>query len=364
MGMASMAHGSAAVLLEQPYGKLNIFFPTGHAAIYLDHVCAETPLKLRVCRADEQGAVLSRYDGIGGYDWIAMPLIPYLYSVQTAAEIPQSIDRAGEERLREAYRERYLQSVAPNWLDGSSPRGNWYELVGSAYDRKIYGFQVTTTREQDARLIAAFNDRKNVQTYSGFDSNCADFARNTMNLLYPHMVRRNYVADLGMSSPKSVARSLSHRASKNPEMHFEVFVIPQVAGSLPRSHSPQNLAEGILKRYPVPLVIFSPVSLGVAFAAYVGQGRFSMPKDAQRLDVSDIGVKPSVLVEPGGGGPGGLAGNSNRIARPFPEQALTLPPPSSTLVLSVVKTTARVPAETMTANSAGSRALVRVGVLQ
>ncbi len=270
----------------------------------------------------------------------------------------------GEERLREAYRERYLQSVAPNWLDGSSPRGNWYELVGSAYDRKIYGFQVTTTREQDARLIAAFNDRKNVQTYSGFDSNCADFARNTMNLLYPHMVRRNYVADLGMSSPKSVARSLSHRASKNPEMHFEVFVIPQVAGSLPRSHSPQNLAEGILKRYPVPLVIFSPVSLGVAFAAYVGQGRFSMPKDAQRLDVSDIGVKPSVLVEPGGGGPGGLAGNSNRIARPFPEQALTLPPPSSTLVLSVVQSTARVPAETMTENSAGSRALVRVGVLQ
>ena len=301
MGFAMQAHGAAAVLLEQPYGKLNIVFPTGHSAIYLDHVCAETPLKLRVCRADEQGVVLSRYNGVGGYDWLAMPLIPYLYSVQTAAEIPQSVDRGSEERLREAYRERYLMSVAPNLGDGSAPQGNWYELVGSAFDRKIYGFRVNTTAEQDARLIAAFNDKKNVQTYSGFDSNCADFARTTMNLLYPHMVRRNYVADLGMTSPKSVARSLSHRASKHPEMGFEVFVIPQVSGSLPRSHSPQDLAEGILKRYCAPLMIFSPVSVGVVLAAYVGQGRFSMPKDARLLDVSGVGEKPVSLVAPVGG---------------------------------------------------------------
>ena len=316
MGIAVQAHGSAAVLLEQPYGTLNIVFPTGHSAIYLDHVCAETPLKLRVCRADEQGVVLSRYDGIGGYDWLAVPLIPYLYSVQTAAEIPQSIDRAGEERLRETYRQRYLMSVAPNRGDGSAPQGNWYELVGSAFDRKIYGFRVNTTAEQDARLIAAFNDKKNVQTYNGFDRNCADFTRTTMNLLYPHSVRRNYVADLGMSSPKSVARSLSHHASKHPEMGFEVFVIPQVSGSLPRSHSPQDLAEGILKRYCVPLVIFSPVSIGVAFAAYVGQGRFSMPKDARLLDVSGIGAKPVSLVAPVGGSGGTLAASSVGMARP------------------------------------------------
>lgn len=331
MGMMPRAHGSAAVLLEQPYGKLNIVFPTGHSAIYLDHVCAETPLKLRVCRADEQGVVLSRYDGIGGHDWLAMPLIPYLYSVQTAAEIPRSVDRESEARLRETYRQRYLLSVAPNLPDGSAPKGNWYELVGSAFDRKIYGFRVNTTAEQDARLIAAFNDKKNVQTYSGFHSNCADFARTTMNLLYPHMVRRNYVADLGITSPKSVARSLSHRASKHPEMGFAVFVVPQVSGSLPRSHSPQDLAEGILKRYCVPLVIFSPVSIGVAFAAYVGQGRFSMPKDAETLDVSEIGAKPVSLVRTGGDEgvvvAGNAAGNGASIMRLFPDRVPALPPP-------------------------------------
>jgi hypothetical protein len=319
MGVTARAHGSAAVLLEQPFGKLNIYFPTGHSAVYLDHVCAETPLKLRMCRADEQGVVLSRYDGIGGYDWVAMPLIPYLYSVRTAAEIPETIDREDEGRLRESYRQRYLRTVAPDQTDGRAPQGNWYELVGSAFDRTIYGFRVDTTAEQDARLIAAFNDKKNVQKYRGFDRNCADFARTTMNLLYPHLVRRNYVADLGMTSPKSVARSLSHRASKHPEMGFEVFVIPQVSGSLPRSHSPQNLAEGILKRYCVPLVIVSPVSLGVAFAAYVGQGRFSMPKDAQPLDLSEAAT-PGVST------------------MAFPDKPLALPPPPPKVRVALVQT--------------------------
>jgi len=69
------ARAAVAVLVEQPYGKLNLFNPGGHSAVYLDHVCAESPLKLRPCRPGELGMVISRYDGIGGYDWVAMPLV-------------------------------------------------------------------------------------------------------------------------------------------------------------------------------------------------------------------------------------------------------------------------------------------------
>ena len=36
---------------------------TGHAAVYLSGVCAETPLVLRRCGPGETGVVLSRYDG-------------------------------------------------------------------------------------------------------------------------------------------------------------------------------------------------------------------------------------------------------------------------------------------------------------
>ena len=73
---------SATLLLEEPYGKLGFFTATGHAAVYLSGVCAETPLVLRPCAPGELGVVISRYDRVGGYDWVAIPLIPYLYAVE------------------------------------------------------------------------------------------------------------------------------------------------------------------------------------------------------------------------------------------------------------------------------------------
>lgn len=374
--LPSMAHASAAVLVEQPYGKLNVFYPAGHSALYLDHVCAETPLVLRPCRADELGVVISRYDDVGGFDWVAMPLVPYLYGVSTVAEIPRSVDRATEERIRETYRKRYLQAVAADSPDGGEPGGNWYELVGSAYDRTIYGFEVVTTPEQDAGLIAAFNDRKNVERYNGMYRNCADFVRVTMNSLYPHSIHRNYVADLGMTSPKSVARSLSHHASKHPEMGLAMFVIPQVKGNLPRSHSNVDFAEGVLKRYGVPLGVFSPVTFGVALVAYVGQGRFAMPKDAPRLDVSgadagaaDLVAMPAELGDANGedfdAKFGKLAkfrgGERGAIARPFPITAPALPAPS--MRITMVQTAGTVvPASPV--GAVGKVTVIRVGLVQ
>ena len=292
LAAAATAHASVSVLLEQPYGKLNLINPAGHSAVYLDHVCAETPLQLRPCRAGELGVVLSRYDGIGGYDWLAMPLIPYLYAVNSAADIPGSIDRAEEIRMREDYR-----------------------LLGSAFDRTIYGFRVNTTAAQDAQLIAYLNDHKNLESYNGAFRNCADFSRTILNRFYPHAVRRNYIADLGLTSPKSVARSLSHYAGRHPETGFEVFMIPQVKGDLPRSHANNCLAEGILKRFGLPLVVVSPISTAVVLVAYVGQGRFPMPKDAQPLNLIELGANDVF----------------DSIDRPFPAMAPALPPLPSML---------------------------------
>jgi len=288
MGMTHAAKASVAVLVEQPYGKLNVFDPGGHSAVYLDHICAETPLKLRVCRPGELGVVVSRYDGIGGYDWVAMPLIAYLYSVDSAQEIPATMDKVEEIELRDSYRRKYLESIAPDLADGSSPRGNWYELVGGAYDRTIYGFQVKTTAAQDADVITLYNDRKNKQRYNGMFINCADFVRVMVNRFYPHAVRRNFIADFGVTSPKWVARSVTQYAKKHPEAGLQVFEIKQVAGDLPRSHSNTGVAEGLVKRYALPLVVLSPEATAVVLAAYVGHGRFRMPKDAPLLNVGAL----------------------------------------------------------------------------
>lgn len=285
--VCASAHASVAVLLEQPYGKLGIFDTAGHSAIYLDHVCAESPTKLRPCRDGELGVVISRYDDVGGYDWLASPLMGYLYAVDSVDQIPVTMSKTEVVQLRDQYRRAHLMSVAPDLANGNAPDGNWYELAGAAYDRTIYGFSMKSTSEQDARLIAEFNDRKNVQRYNGMFVNCADFSRVVINRFYPHAVRRNFIADLGMTSPKQVARGVAHYAAKHPEAGLRAFVIPQVKGDLPRSHPAQDLAEGILKRYSIPLTVLSPTTTAVVFVAYVGHGRFSMPKDAVVLDLHD-----------------------------------------------------------------------------
>jgi hypothetical protein len=74
---ATVAHASVALLMEEPYGTFGAVNPTGHAAIYLNHVCAETPVQLRACHEGEYGVVISRYHKVDGLDWVAIPLVPY-----------------------------------------------------------------------------------------------------------------------------------------------------------------------------------------------------------------------------------------------------------------------------------------------
>lgn len=288
LAASSAAHASVSVLLEQPYGDFGFMNPTGHTAIYLDHVCADGPLHLRPCEPGELGVVISRYDGVGNHDWVAIPLIPYLYAVDNASSVPDWMDRKTEDELRDRYRREHLESLAPDLADGAAPPGNWYQLIGAAYDRTLYGFRVKTTSEQDAHFIALFNDRPNTEHYNGAFRNCADFVRVTINRFYPHAIRRNFIADLGMTTPKSVARSLVQYVHKHPETDLEVFQVPQVKGTLPRSHRVEGVTESLIKKYGVPLVLLSPTTAGVALVAYIVHGRFRVPQNAPVLDVHEM----------------------------------------------------------------------------
>ena len=110
---ASLAHASATLLLEEPYGRLGFFTATGHAAVYLSDVCAETPVVLRPCRPGETGVVISRYDGVHGYDWVAIPLMPYLYAVERPEDVPLFADAKMTAFLRDRYRRKYLEDGCP-----------------------------------------------------------------------------------------------------------------------------------------------------------------------------------------------------------------------------------------------------------
>jgi hypothetical protein len=286
---AARGYASVALLMEEPYGEFGAYNPTGHAAVYLNHICAESPTELRACHDGEYGVVVSRYHKIDGYDWIAMPLIPYLYAVESLNDLPMSVDKKKVAELRDAYRRAHLLTLAPNAQGGGVPKGEWTQLIGASYDRKIHGFEVDSTAEQDQRFIALFNDRRNVGHFNLLFHNCADFSRVVLDTYLPHAIHRNFIADVGLMTPKQVARSLVKYGKKHPEMNMTAFVIPQVPGSIKRSHGVDGVAESLVKskKYLLPMAVLSPEFTGGVVVAYLAEGRMRLPKNAAIFDVGD-----------------------------------------------------------------------------
>ncbi len=132
--------------------------------------------------------------------------------------------------LRDRYRRMYLEDVAPDAKDGGIPRGNWYQLVGSSYDRTIYGFEIETTPAQDDALISKLNSSSNRSHFHLVSNNCADFAKGIFNFYYPKSLHRSIVADAGMTTPKQMAKMLTKFAERHPELHFSRLIISQVPG--------------------------------------------------------------------------------------------------------------------------------------
>ncbi len=285
--------GSVALLMEEPFGEFGAFNPTGHAAVYLNHICAASPTELRMCQSGELGVVISRYHKMHGYDWIAMPLIPYLYAVDDVNDAPMSVDRAKVVELRDAYRRKRLLALAPDTKDGATPKGEWIQLVGASFDRTIHGFEVKSTAEQDERFVALFNDKRNVGHFNLLFHNCADFSRVVLDMYLPHAIHRNFVADVGLMTPKQVARSLVKYGKKHPEVEMSAFVIPQVPGTVARSHGVDGVAESLVKkkRYLLPLAVLAPELTGAAVVAYLVKGRMALPKDATMFQIDDAVVE-------------------------------------------------------------------------
>lgn len=276
------AHADATLLLEEPYGHFGAFTATGHAAVYLSRVCAETPVRLRRCMPGETGVVISRYNKIAGYDWIAIPLIPYLYAVKEPEDVPLFVNPKVVAFLRNQYRRNYLEDIAPDEPNGEPPGGNWTQLVGSSYDRTIYGYQIETSAEQDDEFIRVYNARENRSHFNLLAHNCADFARQAINFYYPRTLHRNVIADMGITTPKQIAKLLAKFSGKHPELQSSSFVIPQVPGSVPRSTTVHGVVESLLKskKYIVPVAAFEPVAAGAMAVAYVsGGGRFDPKKN-------------------------------------------------------------------------------------
>ncbi|MFP5234594.1 MAG: hypothetical protein ACLGSD_01720 [Acidobacteriota bacterium] len=282
----------AALLMEEPYGFFGALNPTGHTAVYFARICAETPVKLRRCRADEDGSVIARYQGIAGYDWVAMPLVPYLYSVEDIAEAPQHVDRATVLRLRNRYHESHMGMLGADVFAGNIVRGGWTQLVGVAYERRIYAFRFNTTEEQDDALIEKLNSHPNASRFNLLYTNCADFARDVMNTYFPRTFRRTIFPDAGITTPRQITFKLVRYAKKHPDLELSVFEIPQVRGYRRMSHVNKSISASLVTTgYAVPLTILNPYVAGAVFMDYLVRGRY--PLIPAHLEV----LKPATLAD-------------------------------------------------------------------
>ena len=280
----------AALLLEEPYGFFGTVNPTGHNAIYFERICAETPVKLRRCHAGEQGSVISRYQGIDVYDWVAIPLVPYLYSVEDVSTVPARTNSKTVHQLRSRYREAHLLSLGEDLPQGNFLHGGWGQIVGLSYERRIYAFRFETTEKQDEEIIAMMNDGQNRSHFHLLFNNCSDFARIVLNLYFPGTFKRSVFPDAGMTTPKQLVYKLERYARKHPETQLAIFEFPQIPGYRRLSHSNKGIAESFSTTgYAIPIALVNPYLAGGLFVDYMVRGRHHLiPKHPLMLTPDNL----------------------------------------------------------------------------
>jgi hypothetical protein len=253
---------------------------SGHSAVYFSRICAESPVKLRLCRPDEQGSVISNYTTLGEdqpFEWNIVPLSVYLYGV----EDPLNRPLFGSQKIKHALEERYRTNFLAGYCDSptcrTSNKAEWREMVGATLERSIYVFVVETSLEQDRALIAEFNSLPNHNHFNGITQNCATFARHILNTYYPHAARADYLNDFGLTTPKAIARSFTHFGERHPEAHLRVLHFAQLPGTIKRSTECRNATEQLYhsKKLLVPMILFADHELPFMAASYLLTGRFN-----------------------------------------------------------------------------------------
>lgn len=290
LGAAAKCRAQAALLMEEPYGFFGTVNPTGHTAIYFERICAETPTHLRRCAPGEMGAVVSRYQGIAGLDWVAIHLVPYLYSVESAETVPDHVDKEEVRRLRNRYHEQHLMSLGEHLRAGDLLHGGWTELIGVAYERRIYAFRFDTTEQQDDAFIAKMNNAENETRFQLLFNNCSDFAREVLNEYFPGTFKRSIFPDAGMTTPKQITYKLVRYAKKHPDQDLQVFLIPQIPGYRRLSRSNKSISESLITTgYAIPIAVLNPYLAGGLFVDYLVRGRYHLiPKHPEALGPENL----------------------------------------------------------------------------
>ena len=274
--------------MEEPYGKFGAMNPTGHAAVYFNHICADSHTVLRPCHDGEFGVVISRYHKIDGYDWIAIPLIGYLYAVDSLNDIPLTVDREKVAALRDAYRKSTC-SISRRTPAGRSPQGRvdrTRRLLLRPDDPRLPGRQHAGTRPAIHGHLQRPPQRRPLQpALPQLRRLLPRRPRHLPAPRYPPQLHRRRRPDDAQTSGPLAGRI----RQEEPRAQHVAFVIPQVPGSIPRSHPVDGVAESLVKskKYLLPLVVLAPEVTGGVVVAYLVDGRLKLPKGTPVFDIGD-----------------------------------------------------------------------------
>jgi hypothetical protein len=257
---------------------------SGHSAVYFSRICPASPVRLRLCNPGENGSVMSNYTTLGedeSFEWNIVPLNVYVYGVENPANRPLFASPKIEGALEEAYREKVLADYCEGHSCQTSGKAEWREMVGGESQRTFYILIVSTTVEEDQKLIDEFNSMQNVNHFNGVTRNCADFTKRVIDTYFPHAAHRDFINDFGMTSPKAVARSFSRYARRRPEMDYRVVHFAQLPGTIKRSSECRSGTEQLYhsKKLLLPMAFFAPHALAVVTGSYLLTGRFNVERE-------------------------------------------------------------------------------------
>ena len=187
-----------------------------------------------------------------------------------------------------------MRSIFRIWEQNLSPgnlvRGGWTQLLGAAYERRIYAFRFETTEAQDDALIEKLNALPNRTRFNLLFENCADFARVLLNDYFPRTFGRSIFPDAGMTTPKQITYKLVRFGRKNSATDLTVFEIPQIPGYRHRSQSTKTIDESFVTTiYAIPIALVNPYLAGGLFVDYLVRGRYHLiPKHPAVLGPNNL----------------------------------------------------------------------------
>ncbi|MEO8130410.1 MAG: hypothetical protein ABI822_25140 [Bryobacteraceae bacterium] len=184
--------------------------------------------------------------------------------------------------------------------DGKIPPGRWSEMLATTINRDIYALTVRTTPEQDAKFLSDFQKLPNANDFSTMYNNCADFARDTLNLAFPNATHRDVLNDFTMTTPKAIARTFTRYAVSRPALAFRMDKYSQIDGAIRRSLNNRNFTEKAIvsKKYFLTMAFTMPELIPIMGVTYLTTGWYNLDPQYKRhagAAIADSSIQNSQL---------------------------------------------------------------------